>query len=117
METASVLVAVYDRYTQAERAVRRLRRRGFAVSELAVLGGLAGAVDVERLCAFGAGLYDLGLSDRVVAECEWAVRDGRFLAIAHGPAERVQRAVRWIENTTPLACEVHGPPEPSRAAA
>lgn len=109
MSQEPVLVAVYEDYAAAELAVRMLRRKRFGVHELAVVGGLAGADEVHRLCAFGAGLYDLGIPEAAVLAYENAVRAGFFLVVAHGDEGRVTRAGAHVEATAPKEWAIHRP--------
>jgi hypothetical protein len=48
------------------------------------------------LSAFGAALYNIGVSKEAVAEYEAALAGGKYVVIAHGPAGEVARARRLL---------------------
>jgi hypothetical protein len=58
----------------------------------AVVGGLEGAVVVGGLSAIGAGLYSVGIPKDSVLQYETALKAGKFLRIAHGSKDEVERA-------------------------
>jgi hypothetical protein len=58
----------------------------------AIVGGLEGAVVVGGISAVSAGLVSLGIPRNSVLEFETAIRAGKYLLIAHGTSEDVERA-------------------------
>lgn len=73
----------------------------------AVIGGLEGAVVVGGLSAIGAGLYSIGIPKDSVLQYESALKAGKFLLIAHGSHDQVQRAQSVLAVQKPEAVEVH----------
>src|SRR5215813_1259248 len=57
-----------------------------------LVSALEGAVVVGGLSAIGAALYSLGIPKDSVINYETAIKAGKFLVIAHGTAEEVERA-------------------------
>jgi uncharacterized membrane protein len=64
-----------------------------------IIGALEGAVVVGGLSAIGAGLYSIGIPKDSVVEYETAVKADKFLVLAHGTAEEVEKA-KGIMGTT-----------------
>jgi hypothetical protein len=58
----------------------------------AIVGAFEGALLVGGLSALGAGLYSLGVPRDSVVRYETALKADKFLLIAHGTAEEVNRA-------------------------
>jgi hypothetical protein len=78
----------------------------------AVVGGLEGAVVVGGLSAIGAGLYSIGIPKDSVLQYESALKAGKFLLIAHGGKDEIERARSVLAVHKPQALEVH----PAQAA-
>jgi uncharacterized membrane protein len=57
-----------------------------------IVGALEGAVVVGGLSAIGAGLYSIGIPKDSVVQYETAVKADKFLLLAHGTAEEVEKA-------------------------
>jgi len=57
-----------------------------------LVSALEGAVVVGGLSAIGAALYSLGIPKDSVINYETAIKAGKFVVIAHGTAEEVERA-------------------------
>jgi hypothetical protein len=63
----------------------------------AIVGGLEGAVLVGGFSALGAGLYSLGIPRDSVLRYETALKSDKFLLIAHGTLDEVNRAREILE--------------------
>jgi hypothetical protein len=57
-----------------------------------IVGALEGAVVVGGLSAIGAGLYSLGIPKDSVLKMEVALKADKFLVVAHGTPEEVEKA-------------------------
>jgi uncharacterized membrane protein len=57
-----------------------------------IVGALEGAVVVGGLSAIGAGLYSIGIPKNSIVEYETALKSDKFLLLAHGTADEVERA-------------------------
>ncbi len=72
-----------------------------------ILGALEGAAIVGGLSALGAGLYSIGIPKDSVLKYEHAVKNDKYLLIAHGMADEVQRAKRILETSQAREVESH----------
>jgi hypothetical protein len=72
-----------------------------------LVGALEGAVVVGGLSALGAGLYGLGIPKDSVLQYETALKTDRFLLIAQGSADEINRAKEILNRTKPEALEHH----------
>ena len=82
-----------------------------------IVAALEGAIFVGGLSALGAGLFSLGIPKDSVVKYETSIKAGKFLLIAHGNAEEVEKA-RAILQTAAVE-EVHfhtAPPGETQAA-
>ena len=81
-----------------------------------LVGALEGAVVVGGLSALGAGLYSLGIPKDSVLQYETALKTDKFLLIAHGSADEINRAKEILNRTNPETLNHHQPsrtnPEP-----
>src|ERR1700685_4445800 len=57
-----------------------------------IVGALEGAVVVGGLSAVGAGLYSIGIPKDSIVQYESAIKSDRFLVLAHGTADEVEKA-------------------------
>ena len=57
-----------------------------------IIGALEGAVVVGGLSALGAGLYSIGIPKDSVVKYEAALKSDKFLLLAHGTADEVDKA-------------------------
>lgn len=57
-----------------------------------VVAALEGAIVVGGVSALGAGLFSLGIPKDSVVKYETSIKTGKFLLIAHGTADEVERA-------------------------
>ena len=58
----------------------------------AMVAGLEGAIVAGGLGAVGAGLYSLGIPKDSIVEYEAAIKSDKFLLVAHGTKEELERA-------------------------
>jgi len=73
-----------------------------------MVGALEGAVVVGGLSAIGAGLYSLGIPKDSVVQYESAIRPDKFLLLAHGTVEEVEKAGEIMRTARPVEVAVHG---------
>jgi hypothetical protein len=81
-----------------------------------IVGVLEGAAVVGGLGAIAAGLYSLGIPKNSVIDYETAVKTDKFLLIAHGTADEVQKARSILQTTKAASLETH-PGEKAMAGA
>jgi uncharacterized membrane protein len=72
-----------------------------------IVGALEGAVVFGSLSALGAGLYSIGIPKDSVIEYEAQVRAGRFLVIAHGGHDQLDRMKAALEPTDTQGLSEH----------
>jgi len=72
-----------------------------------IVGALEGAVVVGGLSALGAGLYSIGIPEDSVIEYEAQVRAGKFLVIAHGDQNQLDKMKAALEPTNPQVLSEH----------
>jgi uncharacterized membrane protein len=72
-----------------------------------IVGALEGATIYGGLSALGAGLYSIGIPKDSVLNYETALKSDKFLVIAHGTADDVQRAKSILEQTGPGTIAAH----------
>lgn len=85
------------------------------VGHVVVLGYLAtmaisaveNAVVVGGMSALGAALYSIGIPKNSVIEYETALKADRFLVMAHGTAEEIDRAKAILDKTNSTRVDVH----------
>lgn len=73
-----------------------------------IVTALEGAVAVGGLSAIGAGLYSIGIPKDSILRYEVALKSDKFLLLAHGTAEEVDRARDILATTRPQELGVHG---------
>ena len=73
----------------------------------AIVGGLEGAAVVGGLSAIGAGLYSFGIPKNSVIEYETAIKNDKFVLVAHGTADEVEKARSVLQSTKPVTLEKH----------
>src|ERR1035438_776721 len=71
-----------------------------------IIGALEGAVVVGGLGAVGAGLYSIGIPKDSIVQYEAAIKSDRFLLLAHGTADEVEKA-RAIMGSSRSVVAVH----------
>jgi uncharacterized membrane protein len=72
-----------------------------------IVGALEGAVVVGGFSAVGAGLYSIGVPKNSVVQYETAIRSDKFLLLAHGTEEEVERAKGIMRTARPVEVAVH----------
>ncbi len=82
-----------------------------------ILGALEGAVVVGGLTTIGAGLYSIGIPKDSVVEYETAIKSDKFLILAHGTAEEVERAKVIMHTSRATGISVHELKHPEAVAA
>jgi hypothetical protein len=72
-----------------------------------IVGALEGAVVVGGLSAIGAGLYSIGVPKDSIVQYDSAIKSDKFLLLAHGTAEEVEKAKEIMRTARPMAVAVH----------
>lgn len=72
-----------------------------------IIGALEGALLVGGLSAIGAGLYSIGIPKDSIVQYEAAIKSDKFLLLAHGTAEEVDRAKGIMSNARAAHVGVH----------
>ena len=75
-----------------------------------LLGGLEGAVAGAASAGLLGWLMSLGISEQHILKYEQHVKAGKYLVIAHGPADEVARARTILAGTGPAELTTHGQP-------
>lgn len=163
------IVAVYQTHLEAERAVQELRRSGFDMTKLSIVGkdyhtdehvvgfyntgdrmkywgklgafwggvwgllagaaffaipgvgpvvvagpliswivgALEGAAVVGGLSAIGAGLYSIGIPRDSILRYDTALTANKFLLVAHGESNEIQKVRDIVRRSNPLEMDVH----------
>ncbi len=73
----------------------------------AIVSGLEGAVVVGGLSALGAGLYSIGIPKNSVLQYETALKADKFLLIAHGTQDEVNKAKDIVKTTGATETATH----------
>lgn len=82
-----------------------------------IIGALEGAVVVGGLSAIGAGLYGIGVPKDSIVQYEAAIKSDKFLLLAHGAAEEVEKAREIMRTAHPVEVDVHAVKQPAAAGA
>jgi hypothetical protein len=72
-----------------------------------LVGALEGAVVVGGLSALGAVLVGIGIPKDSAVRYETALKAAKFLLVAHGTAEEVEKAKGIIDTTKAVEAAVH----------
>ena len=72
-----------------------------------IVGALEGAVVVGGLSAIGAGLYSIGVPKDSIVQYESAIKSDKFLLLAPGTADEVERARGIMQTARPVGIAVH----------
>jgi len=169
MENQNVTVGLFDTHQQAENAIKELRKSGFDMQKLSIIGkdyhteehvvgyyntgdrvkfwgkrgafwgglygwlfgsafllipgvghvivlgplvgwiigALEGAIVAGGLSAFGAALYSIGIPKDSIVQYEAAVKANKFIVIAHGTAEDIERAKNILQAASGNEIIVH----------
>lgn len=73
----------------------------------AIVAALEGAAVVGGLSAVGAGLYSLGIPKNSILRYERALRSDKFLLLAHGTGEEVDRAKEIMDREKATETAIH----------
>lgn len=76
-----------------------------------LIGALEGAVVVGGLSALGAALYSIGIPKDSIVNYETALKAGKFLLVAHGTTDDVNRARDLLQASGAEQLSVHNVPE------
>ena len=82
-----------------------------------IVGALEGAVVVGGLSAIGAGLFSVGIPKDSIVEYEAAIKSDKFLVLAHGTAEQVEKAKAIMTQIQSVQVAVHEMRNPATAVA
>lgn len=72
-----------------------------------IVAALEGAVAVGGLTALGAGLFSVGIPKDSIIKYETQLKAERFLLIAHGTVEQVDKAKEILEKTSAEEINIH----------
>jgi len=82
-----------------------------------LLGGVEGAAAGAALSGVLGWLFSLGVSREKILKYEEAVRAGKFLVVAHGTADDVERARQILAPSAAEQLDTHAPEESAQPAA
>lgn len=87
----------------------------------AIVGALENAVVIGGLSALGAALYSIGIPKDSIVRYETALKADKYLVVAHGTAEEVEKAKAILKATKPAELSEHtlsgAQPQPAAAGA
>jgi len=72
-----------------------------------IIGALEGAVVVGGLSALGAGLFSIGIPKDSIVEYETALKSDKFLLLAHGTSDEIEKAKDIMAKSLPLTVTIH----------
>lgn len=72
-----------------------------------IIGVLEGAVVIGGLSAIGAALYGMGIPKDSVLKYETSLKSNKFLLVAHGTREEVEKAKTILETTSATETTIH----------
>lgn len=72
-----------------------------------IIGAIEGAVAAGGVSALGAALYSIGIPNNSILNYETALKAGKFVLIAHGSAEEVERARQLLTEDDAEQVDVH----------
>jgi hypothetical protein len=81
-----------------------------------IVGALEGAIVVGGLSALGAALFSFGVPKDSVVKYETSIKAGKFVLIAHGTAEEVDKARGILQTAGAEEVNVHTAPPEAQAA-
>ena len=82
-----------------------------------IIGALEGALVVGSLSVLGAGLYSMGIPKNSIIQYETAVKNGKYVLIAHGSDMETIHAREILKRTDHDSLEDHQPKRISNEAA
>ena len=72
-----------------------------------IIGALEGAAIIGGLSAIGAALYGMGIPKDSVLKYETSLKSNKFLLVAHGTREEVEKAKTILERTSATETTIH----------
>jgi uncharacterized membrane protein len=72
-----------------------------------IVGALEGAAVVGSLSVLGAGLYSIGIPKDSILRYETAIKNDKFVLVAHGSVEEITHAKGILSGTQPETLEHH----------
>jgi hypothetical protein len=72
-----------------------------------IVGAFEGAAIAGGLSALGAGLYSIGIPKDSIVEYEAAIKADKFLLLAHGKPDALEKAIRIMRAAKPTAVALH----------
>jgi len=72
-----------------------------------IVNALEGAVILGGLNAFGAALYSIGIPKDSILKYETSLKSDKFLLIAHGTREEVEKAKKILETANCVEASLH----------
>jgi hypothetical protein len=72
-----------------------------------IIGALEGAVIFGGLSAIGAALYSIGIPKDSVLKYEKSLKSNKFLVVAHGTIDEVERAREILSSTHSTETNIH----------
>jgi hypothetical protein len=98
------VVAIFGEHSTAESAFKELRKAGFDIKNLSIIGQYVGAN------ALRAGLSGLDVSEDRLVKLEASIEAGKSLVIAHGTDDEARDAFALLENSGAEDVRFHRPP-------
>ena len=72
-----------------------------------IIGALEGAAIMGGLSAVGAALYSIGIPKDSIVKYETSLKSNKFLLVAHGTREEVEKAKTILETTSATETTIH----------
>ncbi len=72
-----------------------------------IIGALEGAAVVGGMSAVGAALYSIGIPKDSIVKYETSLKANKFLLVAHGTGEEVEKAKKILETTKATETTIH----------
>ena len=72
-----------------------------------IIGALEGAVIIGGLSAIGAALYGMGIPKDSILKYETSLKSNKFLLVAHGTREEVEKAKTILDTTRATEITIH----------
>jgi hypothetical protein len=72
-----------------------------------IIGALEGAVLIGGLSAVGAALYSIGIPKDSILKYETSLKANKFLLVAHGSAEEVNKVHDILKGSTATETNIH----------
>jgi uncharacterized membrane protein len=72
-----------------------------------IIGALEGAAIMGGLSAVGAALYSIGIPKDSIVKYETSLKANKFLLVAHGTGEEVEKAKKILETTKATETTIH----------